>query len=626
MSRSTLAQVTLSRREFLGSAAGLSFTIAVAGTPTIANARTSELTINAWVRIAPDDQITIITPAAEMGQGSMTGVPVALAEEMDADWAMVTLEMAPARPDIYGYSGRRGKSMRIVGSRAIRSYFEPMRIAGARVRKYLMQAAADEWRVDVEGLITEPGTVIDPRSGLRLSYGQIASFADAASELPEVSIDELKAPGSFRLIGKPLDRVDIPAKVDGSAMFSIDVRLPKLVYASTVHAPVQLAEPLSWNENEVRALPGVIGAIPLQHGVAVVADSFEQVLLARKVLRVQWSDQAAAEGYDSVKTLEQDYTSIIADDDAPRTPVATIGDVDEAFASASRTYKSSFSSDYAYHAQMEPLNAVARFNEAGDHVEIWEGTQAPDDSVKMIAAALGFRPDQVTHHQQYMGGAFGRRSITDYTIEAALIARAINRPVKMIWTREEDLAFGMFRPQSLQCVEAALDTKGNISGWRHCVVGDGGSLLYSGINPELYYDIPNTLVEQRGVSHGIRLKHWRAVAHPFNIFAIEGLVDEMAADAGLDPLEFRRARMSLTPKAANTFNTVEKMSDWHKPRDKGRALGLSVTERSGSLGAGVVEISLDVKRGKIRVHKVWLAVDGGIIVQPEMARRNIESG
>jgi isoquinoline 1-oxidoreductase beta subunit len=196
----------------------------------------------------------------------------------------------------------------------------------------------------------------------------------------------------------------------------------------------------------------------------------------------------------------------------------------------------------------------------------------------------------------------------------------------MIWTREEDLAYGMFRPQNLQCVEAALDDEGSITGWRHCVVGDGGGLIYSGINVEDYYNVPHRQIETRGTSHGIRLKHWRGVAHPFNLFAIESLVDEMAAAEGLDPFAFRRDRMALTPKAKAVFDAVEKLSDWHTPRPQGRALGLSVSERSGSLGAGVVEISLNPTSGRIRVHKVWAAIDGGIIVQPDMARANIESG
>jgi len=620
----------ISRRHFLRSAAGLTFAVSLSpnGAWLVANAdaKAAEYAIGAWVRITPDNRITIITPAAEMGQGSMTGVPIALAEELDADWSTVTLEMAPAEPEIYGYDNRGTKVMRISGSRAIRSYFEQMRLAGAQVRKVLLQSAARHWGVDASRLVTEPSTVVDSSSGRRLSYGEIAGFAEAPTTMPAVSKDELKKVREFRLIGRSVDRHDVPAKVDGSAQFSIDVHLPGMVYASTVHAPVQLATPASWNESDVRELAGVIDLLPLEHGVAVVADTFEHVLAARNALRVKWSAGAAAEGFDSERALGSEYMRIAKDSASLAKPVSTSGDVAQAFAAAAAVHTADFRSDYGYHAQMEPLNAVARFNEAGDEVEIWEGTQSPGGSRQAIAAALGFDTHQVVHHQMYMGGAFGRRSITDYTIEAALVARDIKRPVKMIWTREEDLAFGMFRPQALQCLQAALDDNGKVTAWRHCVIGDGDRLLYSGIRLDDYYSIPNQLIEQRGASHGIRLKHWRAVAHPFNIFAIEALVDEMAVSENLDPFLFRRERMGLTPKAEAVFDAVERLSDWRAPRPAGRALGLSVSERSGSLGAGVVEISLDEDKGKIRVHKVWLAVDGGIIVQPEMARRNIESG
>lgn len=630
MARSESNATKISRRSFLGSTAGLTFAVSFstkgAWLLSEVQAKTAEHEIGAWVRVTPDDRITIITPAAEMGQGSMTSVPIVLAEELDADWSKVTLEMAPAEPEIYGYSRGGAKSMRITGSRAIRSYFEQMRFAGAQVRKVLLQAAAKEWGVDPSTLETEPNMVVHRASGRRLSYGEIAEFAEVPKTMPAVSAGELKKKSEFRLIGTPVPRHDIPAKVNGTAQYAIDVHLPGMVYASTVHAPVQLAEPESWNDAEIRKLKGVIDVVRLERGVAVVADTFEHVLAARQAIRVRWSKGAVADGYDSELALSKQYAAIADERNISSKPVHKTGDVDRAFASASKVYSASFKSDYGYHAQMEPLNAVARFNAAGDEVEIWEGTQSPGDSRKMIARALGFKTSQVIHHQQYMGGGFGRRTITDYTIEAALIARAIKRPVKMIWTREEDLAFGMFRPQSLQCLEAALDEQGKVSGWRHCVVGDGERLLYSGINLESYYGIPNQLIEERGTSHGIRLKHWRAVAHPFNIFAIEAFVDEMATNEGLDPFAFRRARLAMTPKAERVFDVVERMSDWQTRRPDGRALGLAVTERSGSLGAGVVEISLDRQSGRIRVHKVWVAIDGGIIVQPEMARRNVESG
>jgi len=516
--------------------------------------------------------------------------------------------------------------MMIVGSRAMRSYFEQMRLAGAQVRKFLVESAAAEWGVDAATLVTEPGRVVDPARGRELTYGEIAAFAEAPRELPAITRDELKDPRYFRLIGHPVARHDVPPKVDGSAMFSMDVELPGMVYASTVHAPVQLASPASWNDETVRALPGVIDLVKLEHGVAVVADTFEHVLAARRALEVKWDTGVAAEGYDSEAALEAGYAGVLQDPSADVRVVNRAGRGGDAFDGAEKVYRAEYRSDYGYHAQMEPLNAVARFNEAGDTVEIWEGTQAPGASRARIADVLGLDVSRVIHHQQYLGGGFGRRSVNDYTIEAALVARHVRRPVKLIWTREEDLAYGMFRPQNLQCAEAALDADGNVTGWRHCVVGDGGGLLYSGINLDDYYGIPHRQVETRGTSHGIRLKHWRAVAHPFNLFAIESLVDEMAADAGLDPFTFRRERMALTPKARAVFDAVEDLSRWHEPRPEGRALGLSVSERSGSLAAGVVEIFLDRERGRIRVHRVWAAIDGGIVVQPDMARANVESG
>jgi isoquinoline 1-oxidoreductase beta subunit len=562
-----------------------------------------------------------------MGQGSMTGVPIALAEELDADWSKVRLEMAPAEPELYGYvswSGR--KSMGIYGSLAVRSYFDQMRIAGAQVRKVLLHAAARRWGVSPGELVTEPSVVVHRASGRRISYGELAASASAPETLPDVSASELKKRSEFRLIGKSIARRDIPAKVDGSARYAIDVQLPGMVYASTIHAPVQMAEPARWNEAAIRSMDGVIDVLKLERGIAIVAEKFEQVLAARRALEVTWTRGARAEGYDSEDTLTSKYAAIAEDDGADARTIKETGDVAAAFARAGKTYEAGFRSDYGYHAQMEPLNGVARFNAAGDSVEVWEGTQAPGRSRAMIARALGFEVDQVIHHQQYLGGGFGRRSITDYTIEAALVAREVKRPVKLIWTREEDLAFGMFRPQSYQWLEAALDADGKLSGWRQCVVGDGGRLLHSGIKLDKYYDIRNQHIEHRGTEHGIRLKHWRAVAHPFNLFAIESLVDEMAAGEGLDPLQFRRERIALTAKAARVFDAVERMCDWKTPRAEGRALGLSVSERSGSLGAGVVEISLDRSAGRIRVHHVWVAIDGGIIVQPEMARRNVESG
>jgi isoquinoline 1-oxidoreductase beta subunit len=337
---------------------------------------------------------------------------------------------------------------------------------------------------------------------------------------------------------------------------------------------------------------------------------------------VTWK-KAKAEGFNSAQALE-DYVRIHADPNAQATKLEEKGDVKAAFAGAAKTYHAEFRSDYGYHAQMEPLNAVVRINEAGDKAEVWEGSQAPDESRKAVAKALGLKDEQVDFHQCYMGGGFGRRSIGDYAAECARIAKEVRRPVKLIWTREEDIAQGMFRPQSFQCVEAATDAAGKVTGWKHCVVGDGEALLQTGIRIP-YYGVPNQFIERRGVSHGVKLKHWRAVGHVFNVFAIESMVDRMAADQGMDPIAFRFEKMAATPKAQKVFEALAEMCDYRAKRPEGRALGVSITERSGSLGAGAVELSLDRASGAIRVHKVWVAVDGGLIVQPEQAKHNVES-
>ena len=623
----TMIDTNISRRGVLAGLGGMSFCLAlgVDGVSLVPEAQANALAnaqVTPWVRIAPDGTITIYSAGAEMGQGSMTSLALILAEELDADWSKVKIEFAPADADIYGYTFQNQKMMAIVGSRAVQLYYTNLRTAGAQVRKVLLANAAEKWGVDVASLKTEPGVVINPANGQRLSYGEIAAFGKIPATLPAVDPKELKARKDFRLIGKTIPRRDTPSKVNGSAVYAIDVRLPGMVYATALHSPVHTGEPESWNDADIKKMPGVIGTVRLSNGIAIVAEHFEQAMAARNALKAKWKEGKGA-GFDSRRALEE-YVHVHHDPKAQITNLETKGDVKAAFAGAAKTYKAEFRSDYGYHAQMEPLNAVVRINDAGTAAEVWEGSQAPDATRNEVAKALGLKPDQVTMHQCYMGGGFGRRSLGDYAAECARIAKEVRRPVKLIWTREEDIAHGMFRPQSFQCLEAAQDATGKVVGWQHCVVGEGAVLLHTGIKP-LYYDIPNQNIERRGVSHGIRLKHWRAVGHVFNTFAIESFVDQMAADAGLDPIEFRYQRMSITPKARKCFETVAQMCDWKAKRPDGRALGVSVTERSGSLGAGVVEISLDQKTGKITVHKVWIAVDGGVIVTPGAAKANVES-
>jgi isoquinoline 1-oxidoreductase beta subunit len=621
----------LSRRSVLAGLGGLSFGLAL-GTDGLkligeAEANTAaDKAFNAWVRIAPDGKVTILTAGSEMGQGSMTALPMIVAEEMDADWSKVALEWAPADAKAYGYSfNNNTRMMAIVGSRATMLYYNDLRIAGAQVRKVLLANAAEKWGVDATTLRTEPGLVVNPANGQKLGYGEIAAFGKVPSPLPAVDAKELKPKKDWRMIGKGVARRDIPAKVDGSAIYGMDVRLPGMVYATTLHSPVHNAAPANWNDAEIRKMPGVIATVKLANGIAVVANHFEQALAAKNAIKADWQ-KGKASGFDSVKALEKDYEKVHHDPNAPAKTVQAAGDAKAAFAGAAKVHKAEFRSDFGYHAQMEPLNAVARLNDAGNGVEIWEGTQAPDISREAVAKALGFTAEQVTHNQCYMGGGFGRRNGGFEAVEAALIAREVKRPVKLVWTREEDIAQGRFRPQSFQCLEAAADPSGKIVGWKHCVVGDdGGFALLTGGMRIPYYGVPNQHLELRDISHGVQIKHWRAVAHVFNVFAIESFIDQMAVDANMDPIEFRFERMGATPKARKCFETVAQMCDWKAPRPAGRALGISITERSGSLGAGVVEISLNRETGKIKVHKVWVAADGGTIVNPSPAKANVES-
>jgi isoquinoline 1-oxidoreductase subunit beta len=501
-------------------------------------------------------------------------------------------------------------------------YFNDLRIAGAQVRKVLMQNAAEKWGVDVASLKTEPGFVVNPANGQKLSYGEIAAFAKVPSPLPAVDPKELKARKDWRLIGKGVARRDAPSKANGTAIYGIDVKLPGMVYATSMHAPVHTGTLDSFNEADIRKMPGVIATVRLPNGVAVVAEQFEQAKTARNAIKATWKDGAAA-GFDSAKALD-DYAKLHHDPKAQITNLSKKGDVDAAFSGAAKKFSAEYRSDYGYHAQMEPLNAVVRVAADGQSAEVWEGTQAADATRDEVAKALGIAPDKVKVTQCYMGGGFGRRSLGDYAAECASIAKQVARPVKLVWTREEDIAHGMFRPQSFQCIEAAQDASGKVTGWRHCVVGEGGVLLHTGIQIP-YYEVPNQNIERRGVSHGIRLKHWRAVGHVFNVMAIESMVDEMAIDARMDPIDFRMQRMAMIPKARKCFETVAHMCDWKALRPEGRALGISISERSGSLGAGVVEISLNRQTGKIKVHKVWVAVDGGTIVTPGPAAANVES-
>ena len=626
----------ISRRNFLIAAGGLTIGItAYALYPRLGGKQNDDATaspenfekgeVTAWVHLRSDGQITIFNPAAEMGQGSMTALPVILAEELDADWSKVKIENAPIDPEVYGYTpwGNR-KIMLNVGSRTVMGYFDSLREAGAQARYVLLHSVAKKWEVPVESLTTEPSTVVHAESGRKVGYGEILEFLEIPEEIPKYSMDQLKDPKDFRLIGKVMTRTDIPAKANGSAQFAMDVQVPNMLYGVIERGSMHGAKPTLVNENAIRANDGVIEVVQLDHGIGVVATSMEKALAVKKELEIQWDENVPAAQHSSQEAYDE-FSALLDPKKEKGRVLTDQGNIKQAFAKADKIYKADFKNDYVYHAQMEPLNAVASVAPDGTSAEIWAGSQGAGSIASAVGEALGIEPNQVKVHPYFLGGGFGRRSLHDYIIEATLLSKAASRPVKLTWTREDDLRYGMYRPMSLQRLSAATDADGNITAFSHYVTGDGSNLLASGAKNE-FYDIPNQHLELRTKENGIRLKHWRSVGHGPNKFAIESLIDEVAADQQIDPLEMRRKLMKNAPRALATLEKAAEMANWGSPVPEGRARGIAFGERSGALCTGICEISIDRESGKIKVHHFWSAVDAGIVVQPDNVVAQMEGG
>lgn len=625
-----------SRRQFLTAAGGITFVVAAGavGTRFLSPAGKSgkqlpDQDVTAWVKINPNGEVTFYNPASEMGQGSMTALAVIFAEEMDLDWDDVRIESAPVEPDTYGlqWSGALGGPMLTVGSRTIRGYFKAMRHAGAQARHALLQVAAKHWNTEINGLSTKAGTVISKSGEQQISYGELAGLLDNPAmsvELKEIPESDWKKPEEFRLIGKDVPRRDIPAKVTGTAQFAMDVQVPGMLYGTIMRSPVHGSAPTLSNEEEIRQMDGVIEVVSLDHGIGIVADNYEKALKAKRALKINWTQDAPAAGYNSETAFEK-YAQLARQSGADSRKVSEAGNTGQALRSAQKTYDFEYRNDFLYHAQMEPLNAVVSVAADKKSAEVWVGTQGLDGSRKAVADVRGIAFEQVKFHPCYLGGGFGRRSMSGYVEEATHLSAAVSQPVKLIWTREDDVQYGAFRPISVQRMQAGVDESGEIVGWSHIVAGTGGGLLGSAGKCD-YYSLPNHRVEVRNVDEGVRTKHWRSVSHGANKFAIETFLDEIAHDQGRDPLNLRLRLMREHPREMKVLKEVAQMSDWgnaHIP--EGRARGLSVTDHGGSFAAGVAEISLE-KGNKIRVHRFWTAIDAGIVVQPFNTKAQIEGG
>jgi len=626
----------LSRRQVMIGAAGLSFAIAMGGKTDAAVPATEPTgrTLSPWVSIAPDGTITIMSAATEMGQGSMTSLPLVLAEELDADWSKVRIVPAPVIDEVYG-NPAFGGMIYTAGSNAVRAYFQPLRIFGAQVRRVLLDNAAKKLGVPVEEVTTEPSAVVHAKSGRRLSYGEIAAFAEIPDKAPEIKPEALKKPSEFRLIGKDVTRVELPRKVNGSAQYSIDVQLPGMLYGAVVRAPVDGSAPDTFDEAKIRAIAGVVKTVRLPYGIGVVAETPWAAFAARQVIvaSATWTKTGKAWGFDSEKG-HQAFAATARDLNQQGTDWFKLGDLRAELPKATGTVDALYLCDYAYHAQMEPLNAVAVVSPTGDSAEVWCGTQGPTVAQEAPAKALGIPRSKVKVNYLLMGGGFGRRGPRDcdFVVDAVLLAKETGgKPVKMMWTREDDVHNGRFRPLSAHYLRAGFDPAGKITAWHHRLVGDRVTPYFDPVRYEKAgrkdgilmfgadlagYTVPHQLVEQIYEDTGVRTAPLRGISFLANKFATETFVDEIAHKRGLDPLALRRELLANNPRGAKAVERVAEMADWARKRE-GRALGLAYIDYSGSQVAGVAEVSLDRASGQIRVHQFWCTIDCGIAVQPD---------
>jgi isoquinoline 1-oxidoreductase beta subunit len=634
---------TMSRRQVMVGAAGLTFAFALPGKTAQAAAAASERigkAFNPWLSIAPDGTITIMSAATEMGQGSMTSLPLILAEELDADWSKVRI--VPVPPIDRLYANPAYGMIYTAGSNAVRIYFRPLRTFGAQARHVLIDNAAKKLGVPADELTTEPSVVVHAKSGRRLSYGDIAAFAEIPEKAPEIKPDQLKRPSQFRLIGKDVMRVEVPDKVNGRAQYAIDVQLPGMLYGAVLRAPVEDAAPERIDEAGARAVAGVVKVVRLPYGVGVVAETPWAAFDGKRALAgsVTWTKTAKAWGFDSDKGLVA-FATAARDLNQPGTDWFKSGDLRNALSQAVNAMDATYLSDYAYHAQMEPLNAVASVSAAGDAAEIWTGTQSPTTAQEATAKALGISRDKVKLNYFLMGGGFGRRGPrdSDFTVDAVLLAKDAGRPVKVMWTREDDIQNGRFRPLSAHYLRAGMDSSGRLVAWHHRHVGDRVTPFFDPVRYEAGkrrdnilmagtelagYDVPNQLVEQLYQDTGVRTAPLRGIGFVANKFATESFMDEIARQRGVDPLQFRLALLAKNPRAATIVERVAQMADWRRER-KGRALGLAYIDYSGTQVAGIAEVSLDRASGQIAVHEFWCTLDCGIAVQPDNVVAQTES-
>ena len=619
---------SFSRRAFLKVTAAVGGGLMIGWVPEAAADQASLFVPNAFIRIDPAGKVTIISPAIEMGQGTYTSLPMLVAEELDIDLANVTVDHAPPDAKHYGNPLVFGVQM-TGGSTSVRAFFLPLRQAGAAAREMLIQAAAASLKVEAASLSSEPGFVVHAASGRRVAYGDLV---DAAAKLPVPADVKLKDPSQFRIIGTAAKRLDVSGKVDGTATYGIDTKLPGMKIATVAASPVFGGKVKGLDEAAALKVPGVQQVAKIDNAVAVFADHYWAAKTGLEAAAIEFDDGPHAKlttadiVADMAKAAEKDGAVARKD-----------GDAAGAFAKAVTKVEATYEAPFLAHATMEPINCTV--HATADGCDVWVGTQVPVFAQTVVAKALNLPPEKVRIHNHLLGGGFGRRLEVDFIEQAARFAAQAKFPIKMVWSREEDIQHDMYRPYYYDRLSAGLDEQGLPVSWQHRIVGSSIIARYFNIELkdgidvdavdgaiELPYAIPNVLVDYvRHEPPGIPTAFWRGVGPTHNIYVVESFIDELATKAGKDPVEYRRALLQKNPRALGVLEKVAQMSTWGTPLGPRKGRGVSVQFAFGSYFAEVAEITVSDK-GVVHVDKVYAAVDCGLVVNPDTVVAQVQSG
>jgi isoquinoline 1-oxidoreductase beta subunit len=580
-------------------------------------------TPNAWVHIADNNIITLLSARSEMGQGVYTSMPMLIAEELNVDISQIKVAAAP--PGAVYVNSLLGGQL-TGGSTSVREGWLKLRVAGAQVREMLITAAAARWSVDRDLVRADKGMVYGPK-GLKSTYGELA---EAAARMPVPEKPPIKDPKDFKIVGKRTKRVDTPAKVNGTAEFGIDVKLPGMVYASLAQCPVIGGKVKSFDGAKAKASAGVIDVVQISDGVAVVASSWWQAKKARDLLSIQWDEGAGSALSDASVidgTRQALKTGKVLEITKPQ------GDVAAALKGAAKVLEAEYVIPMQAHAPLEPMNFTAHVQ--GNKALLIGPTQFQQGAQGAVAGALGLKPEDVTLQTTFLGGGFGRRLELDFIVQAAQISKAVNKPVKLLWTREDDMTHDFYRPVGVNQLKAGLDASGKPVAMHFKVASQSVTQRAFGLPKDTMdpfmaeaavtgYNIANTQHDLVIHDTGIRVGYWRAVSHNMNAFANESFMDELAKAAGKDPYEYRMSLLAGKPRFANVLKLAADKAGWGKPLAKGRALGIALMEGYDTYMAQVAEVSLN-DSGEVQVHRVTVAADMGHMVNPDTVEAQLQS-